>query len=131
MRRPRYAVLRRLMLASTAAVASACTTTRVERGPVRVALPATGRKGEIRLSVKNGPDVHLFYPRLEGDSVLGWSVPDSDAPRYRVAVAKDDVTSVAVRRGNTFKTVLAVTAGTYAALGLIALTVCASSTTSY
>ena len=131
MRRPRLASLRHLLLTSAAAAASACASTHVERGPVRSSLPTSGRNGELRLSLRNGTEVHLFHPRIEGDSVLGWSVPNSEAPEYRVAVAKDDVLSVAVRKGDTFKTVLAVTAGSFAFLVIITVVSCASATSTY
>ncbi len=131
MGRPRLAVLRQLLLASATAVASACVSTRVERGPVRASLPSNGRNGEIRLSLKDGTQVNLFHPRIDGDSVVGWSVPDSDAPEFRVAVAKDDVSSVAVRQGDAFKTVLAVTAGTFAFLFIVVAVSCASLASNY
>lgn len=126
MRRLRFASMRRLLLTSATATTAACTTTRVERGPVRESLPSPGRNGEVRLSLRTGDEIHLFHPRIEGDSVLGWSVPDSEATEYRVAVAKADVIAVAVRKGNAFKTVLAVTAGVYGAALLIGLLACAS-----
>lgn len=126
MRRSRLASLRRLLLTSATATTAACTTTRVERGPVSETLPSPGRNGEVRLTLKTGEEIHLFHPRIEGDSVLGWSSPYSEAPEFRVAVSKAEVSAVAVRKGNVFKTVLAVTAGVYGAALIIGLALCAS-----
>ncbi len=126
MRRFRLATLRQLLLASAATVATACVSTRVENGPVRASLPSNGRNGEVRLTLKNGTEVKLFHPRIDGDSIVGWSVASSEAPEYRVGVAKDEVSSVAVRQGDTFKTVLAVVGGTLAFTFIVALAACAS-----
>jgi len=126
MRRSRLAAARRLLLTSATATTAACTSTRVERGPVREPLPAPGRNGEVRLTLTTGEEIHLFRPRIEGDSILGWSAPNGEAPEFRVAVAKADVSAVAVRKGNVFKTVLAITAGVYGATLIIGLVLCAS-----
>lgn len=126
MRQSRIVAVRHLLLAAAAATTSACTSTRVEQGPVRASLPSTGRNGEVRITMKNGIQMLVYHPRIEGDSVYGWSAPDSQAPEFRVALAKADVLSVAVRKGNAFKTVLAVTAGVYGAALIIALVACAS-----
>lgn len=126
MRSSRLAILRQLLLASATTVATACVSTRVENGPVRASLPSNGRNGEVRLTLKNGTQVKLFHPRIDGDSVIGWSVASSEASEYRLAVAKDEVASVAVRHGDTFKTVLAVVGGTVAFTFIVALAACAS-----
>lgn len=127
MRRPGIAALRYLLLASASAVAGACATTRYEGGPVRETLPSSsGRDGEIRLAMKDGSEVHLFDARIVGDSVVGSSLLHSDAAEYRVAVAKDDVVAVAVRKGDTFKTVLAVAGGAFAAVFIVAAITCLS-----
>ena len=126
MRRSRFAFMRRLLLASATVSSAACTSTRVERGPVHESLPSSGRNGEVRLSLKNGEQIQMYRPVIEGDSVIGSSAPESNDPQFRVAVAKGDILSVAVRKGNAFKTVLAVTAGVYGAVLLIALVACAT-----
>ena len=113
--------IRRLLLTSAMATTTACMSTRVERGPVHESLPSPGRNGEVRLTLKTGAEFRLFHMRIEGDSVLGWTSPQGEAPEFRVAVAKADVLEVAVRKDNAFKTILAVTAGVYGAALIIAV----------
>ncbi len=109
----------------TSSVATACTSMRVQTAPVPDPLP-TGRKGEIRLSLRSGANGYLYDARIAGDSIVGFDRPSKDSQAERVAFLTADVTAVAVRKGDAFKTVIAVAAGTVAVFTFILLAACAS-----
>ncbi len=132
MTRPRRSLLRRLFVASAAATTTACTSLHVEEGPSpqnRV-LP-NGRGDEIKLTLKNGTEIRMFYPTIVGDSVVGTTEHARDPGTPNIAVAKADIATVSVWRTDAGKTTLAVVAGTTAALTILLLATCASLASAY
>lgn len=125
MRRTVPANLRRIALTSASAVLSACSSMRVQPAPVPEPLPK-GKDDLIRLSLRNGDIVFMFDAKVVGDSVVGMDRRASPDSAQRVAVAKADIDAVAVKKGDAFKTVLAVIGGTFAAVTFIGLVACAS-----
>ena len=125
MRRIVPANLRRIALTSASALLSACSSMRVHTAPIPEPLPKSN-DNVIRLSMRNGNVVYLFDAKVVGDSVIGFDRRSTLESAQRVAVAKADIDAVAVKRGDAFKTVLAVVGGTLAALTFISLVACAS-----
>ncbi len=118
-------VLGHLLLGSAAVAAPGCTSVRVEQGPVRSSLP-DGKNGEIRLSLLDGRVVYMYDAQVVGDSIVGMDRPAGRANAERLAVRADEVNAVAVRRGDAFKTVLAVVGGAIAVLSFVVLLACVS-----
>lgn len=123
-------LISRFLLGSAAATAPACTSLRVEQTQAQRPLPE-GRDGQIRLSLRSGAVLYMFDAKIVGDSIVGFDRPASRTNAERLAVRADEVEAVAVRKGDAFKTVLAVVGGTIAVLSMVLLAACISLSNSY
>jgi hypothetical protein len=95
-----------MLLAMTA---SACTTWRVERGPLPA--PLNGRTlQQIRILTRDRDTVIVYAARLQGDSIVGLSLPPDDDATQRIAVATGEVAQVQYRAGTIWKTIYTATA---------------------
>jgi hypothetical protein len=120
----------RLLLGTAAATAPACTSLRVQQGQARAPLPE-GKDGQLRLSLRSGAVLYMYDAQIVGDSIVGFDRPASRTNAARLAVRTDEVDAVAVRKGDAFKTVLAVVGGTIAVLSMVLLAACLSLSNSY
>ena len=111
---------------------TACTTWKVQPGPTPAAVQARATHADepLRLNMNSGASILIYEATIVGDSIVGMNGPPTQTTRSRVAVATNDVESVATNQISPGRTIGALALITLAVLIIIGISSASNNSTS-